>query len=168
MHNFYLLPFIPIFFIIIFYFHNITQLSTICYHKLISYCKISNYSCITKCKNSFNLFKIMFKLTYTTFFILIMQKINKFNIKHLHDNIYSVQFVIGGKIYKIFIQHSKNPSNILQIIDQHDNDVTNDIEPIFNTNIFVPCLKDFNLTELTIMDSMGDDHTLTQNDKFDI
>ena len=30
------------------------------------------------------------------------------------------------------------------------------------------CLKDVNLTELTIMDSMGDDHTLTQNDKFDI
>ena len=97
-----------------------------------------------------------------------MQTLNKFNIKHFQDNIYTVEFVIGGKIYKIFIQHDKNPSNILQIIDQSNQDLTNELSPIFNVKIITPTLEDLNLSELTIMDSMGEDHVLNKNDKLAI
>ena len=136
--------------------------------RLIINCNSAKNNCIKKCTNTCSLIYLCFTLFYNTIFILFMQKINKFNINMIDNNIYSVQFVIGSKIYKIFIKHNREPSNILQIIDQSDQDVTNELTPIFNVESITPTLSDFGFSELTIMDSMGDDHILTKNDKLTI
>ena len=61
-------------------------------------CKSYYNNRIKKIRNTLSMCSLCLSLFYNTLMILIMQTLNKFNIKHFQDNIYTVEFVIGGKI----------------------------------------------------------------------
>ena len=153
--------------LIIFIYLNWQTLSELTHrytHQLTHTC-CKNTTICKKLNNFYICSKLLIMLFFNTIFILFMQRINKFNIKQISKNIYSVKFTIGGKIYQLYLEHSKAPSNILQIVDDSDQDVTTQIESIINLKPIIPTIKDLGFKELTIMDSMGDDHTLHENDK---
>ena len=130
------------------------------------YGKIKNYRQIMKHANikiNYNMFRMVFMLLWQAAILIISQWFNK-NVENIGKNKYQVQFCIGGKIYKIIIKHQKGPSNILQIVDNNDNDITNKIEPYL---IFVPQ----NITpgelcydNITVMYSDGTDKKYEKND----
>ena len=130
------------------------------------YEKIKNYRQIMKHANikiNYNMFRMVFMLLWQAAILIISQWFNK-NVENIGKNKYQVQFCIGGKIYKIIIKHQKGPSNILQIVDNNDNDITNKIEPYL---IFVPQ----NITpgelcydNITVMYSDGTDKKYEKND----
>jgi len=163
----YLLPVTTLF--IIFFYINFQTILHIFNNVLFkcrnNYLVTQNKNCIDKCYNKFNFLKFILILAYNTFKILLIQRLNKLTITPISKNIYTVEFVIGGKIYKLYTEHSKSPSNILQIINESDQDITSELEPILNLNYIIPTVKDLGYKELTIMDSNGDDHILSENDK---
>lgn len=121
---------------------------------LISYDKKNNI-----CKLLYIVFSIIFRSLYISF----IQKINR-NVKKLSSKKYEITTIIDGKIYKFFIKPKRGPSNILQIIDDNDNDVTDEIIPYIHNIVINPEILGY--SSLTFNLSNGD--TLIYENNTDI
>tara|TARA_B100000401_G_scaffold436879_1_gene381223 strand:+ start:2137 stop:2634 length:498 start_codon:yes stop_codon:yes gene_type:complete len=106
---------------------------------------------------------IICKLIWLT----LLQKVNNSVIK-LDKNKYLVQFCIKGKWYKEIIHAKSGPSSIVQIIDEDENDVTDEVEPYWN---WLSCsnsdidIKYLQYNSLTFNMDDGDSKILTKDDK---
>lgn len=64
-------------------------------------------------------FGLIFKSMYVTF----IQKLNK-NLKKIDKNTYELSYIINGQLYKLIVKQRKGPKNVIQVIDEEDNDLT--------------------------------------------
>ena len=87
---------------------------------------------MTKNQNICSVIKSAIVIVCKLIWLTLLQKVNNSVIK-LDKNKYLVQFCIKGKWYKQILHTKSGPSSIVQIIDDGENDVTNDVEPFFNT-----------------------------------
>jgi len=114
--------------------------------------------------------KLILNIIYFIFnatWALIVQKFLN-NVEQLGKNKYSVTFIIGGKIYKIMVKHTLEPSPILQIYDKESNDITDQVEPylLYQPQSVSPA--DIDLDEITILYSSGEDKLIGKNEQFTI
>ena len=122
---------------------------------------------MTNHKNIFSVIKSAIFIVCKLIWLTLLQKVNNSVIK-LDKNKYLVQFCIKGKWYKQIIHAKSGPSSIVQIIDQNENDVTEEVEPFYNwlccanKDIDVKYLKYDSL--IFNMDD-GDSKVLTKDDK---
>lgn len=134
------------------------------------------YNRIQKCRElkktmniefNWKMFSTVCWLLWTTFWLMISQKLNK-NVTMIGKNKYKVTFAIGGKLYTTIIKHNKGPSPILQAIDDDQNDITQVIEPyvIFNTEKITPGDLGYNNVSLICHD--GTDVTYNKYDELTI
>ena len=94
--------------------------------------------------------------------LTLVQRFVYKNVKKVDKNKYELFFAIEGKIYRVVLNHRRGPSHILQIIDNDDNDITNKLEPYFNTSMniiteFTPTY--FGYDNLTIETVCGTEKT---------
>ena len=88
---------------------------------------IAGVSCCGLCKS-------LVSVSYEFVKLKFLNWVHGGMVKKIQGNKYEVSFTIGSKIYKCIVKHSKMPSDILQIIDGNDNDITDQFEPFINFN----------------------------------
>jgi hypothetical protein len=93
---------------------------------------INNSVALRGNKSILRVFWSTLTIIFTIMYISICQKLNKTVIK-VDRNYHEITHVINGKLVRILIKTPKGPRNILQIIDQKDEDVTEEIESYFLT-----------------------------------
>lgn len=147
-------------------------LGYVCYHfNIIRNCKSV---CLNKKKRDFirkiGISKILYitcSLLLNAIYIFLSQKLNK-SLIHINNNIYDIQYVVKGQLYKIRFKVPISPSLILLITDEDNNDVTNDILPYigpdnnFHGIKYTP--KSFNKKKLIFETINGDELTFSEDD----
>ena len=71
---------------------------------------------------------ISMKLIIFSLYISFLQKINK-TVKQIDRKTYEISYVINGTLYKLISQVRFGPIPILQIIDDEENDITENVLP---------------------------------------
>tara|TARA_B100001250_G_scaffold230478_1_gene197837 strand:- start:843 stop:1190 length:348 start_codon:yes stop_codon:yes gene_type:complete len=109
--------------------------------------------------------KILFYVGYNGLKILMIQWINQ-NVIHVKDNEYILHFVINGTVYKKYIKVEDDDNPIIQVLTDDDDDVTNEIEPYFNSFYFKRQLtcENLNYKQLTFNTLDGEDTTFKDNE----
>jgi hypothetical protein len=84
---------------------------------------------------------------------------------------YIISYVIRGKLYKIMILPERGPQNILSIIDENYNDITDELAPYFRTNDnmvknFTPSIFKYETLEFSTSDA--DIYTFSKNEDIQI
>ena len=98
----------------------------------------------------------------------LIQKLNK-SVEKIDKNTYEITYTIGARLYKFRTKTQKGMSNILQIIDSDNNDVTELIEPYlgphrdFHNYEYTP--HSFNFKSLTFNFNDGESTTFIEHDK---
>ena len=116
----------------IYFFDGIMNIMYIFFTNIYKYYSLyKNFKNVTK-MSCFSIINKCIKLCYNYAYIRFFSWVNKNVIKKIDKNTYEISFVIGSKVYKIFVNHSREPSDILQIIDENNEDVTDIYEPFFN------------------------------------
>lgn len=102
-------------------------------------------------------------------YITIIQTLNNSVVKKTSSNTYEIRYVLSGKIYKLVVIPKKGPKNVLQVIDDNNQDITNLIVPYlgpaedWHSSKFKPSF--FNRKTLTFNLSSSDDVTFTQDEE---
>jgi hypothetical protein len=118
-------------------------------------------------KSAFKIILSSLKVICQVIWLSLIQRFVYKNVKKIDKNKYELFFGIEGKIYRLVVNHKRGPSHILQIIDNNDNDITNKLEPYFNTsmnivNEFTP--KYFGYDILTIETVCGTERTFKEDE----
>jgi hypothetical protein len=118
-------------------------------------------------KSTFKIILSSIKIISQVIWLTVIQRFVYKNVKKIDKNKYELFFAIEGKIYRVVVNHKRGPSHILQIIDANDNDITNKLEPYFNTSMniideFTP--NYFGYDTLTIETVCGTEHTFKENE----
>ena len=98
----------------------------------------------------------------------LLQKLNK-SVEKIDKNTYEITYTIGARLYKFRTKTQKGMSNILQIIDSENNDVTEIIEPYigphrdFHNFEYTP--HSLSYKTLTFNFNDGESTTFQENDK---
>ena len=101
----------------------------------------------------------------------LIQKLNK-SVEKIDKNTYEITYTIGARLYKFRTKTQKGMSNILQIIDSDNNDVTELIEPYlgphrdFHNYEYTP--HSFNFKSLTFNFNDGESTTFIEHDKISV
>lgn len=129
----------------------------ICYNNYIHYSKKLkklNNLVKTTYSNQFMIIFVMIKMILKMIYIVLWQYLNR-SIAHVGDNRYVISYVISGKLYKFYVTVEKGPSNIIMVLDEDDNDITEDFKMFygpmgnFHGNSHTAC--DFAKKSLTII-----------------
>ena len=95
----------------------------------------------------------------------ILQYINSQFVHKIDRNKYLITFTIGSKLYKTIITHkSIMKDDILQIVDDNDNDVTDFVQPYINFNNITITPQTLNHDNLYIIYSSGQSKYYLSND----
>jgi hypothetical protein len=132
------------------------------YYKL--YRNFKNISGVNCC----GLVKKCSKIAFNYMSIRFFSWINGNLVKKVDKNMYEVSFVIGSKVYKVFVEHSRNPSDILQIVSDGDEDVTELYEPFLNFRYIHLKPSLFKHKNIEIMLSDGDSKEYGEEDLIEI
>ena len=115
---------------------------------------------IAKDKSDIYMIGIMFSTIITVGYIMfisyIQTFITSFCIKEISKNTYELELFVKNKLLKFRVKIPRGPSQILQILDNNNNDITKEIEPYLNTNIVDIHLEDINKEEIQILFGNGD------------
>ena len=90
-------------------------------------------------------------------------------VKKIGNNTYAVNYVVNGRIYTMVVVPKKGPRDILQIIDECNNDVTDIIGPYTGPNedwhlrVYKPSF--FSKKSLTFNRSNCEEITFTENEE---
>jgi hypothetical protein len=87
----------------------------------------------TSQKNKLTIIIVSLKLIFQAIWISFLQSKNK-TIKKLNKNKYELTYIIEGKLYKLVVNVTRGPSPVLQVINNHNNDVTSQIIPYIGPN----------------------------------
>jgi hypothetical protein len=117
----------------------------------------------------FNSIKLLLHMIYINF----IQYMNNTVVKHNNNNTYILTYTIKGKLYKNIIKPIRGPNPIIQVINNKDEDVTEQILPYigprndWNNNNIKPSF--FEYDSLTFELSNGKEISFAKNDilKFD-
>jgi hypothetical protein len=94
------------------------------YYRLINLKKLVSTQYKTPIMIIYKSICLIFQLMYSNFLNYMNNMVQK---KDAKTNI--VKFVIGGKLFSLLISSKLGPEEILQIIDENDNDITNELLP---------------------------------------
>lgn len=101
-------------------------------------------------------------------YISFIQYMNN-TVKKIGNNTYAVNYVVNGRIYTMVVVPKKGPRDILQIIDECNNDVTDIIGPYTGPNedwhlrVYKPSF--FSKKSLTFNRSNCEEITFTENEE---
>ena len=127
---------------------------------------IKNYQLVKFKTPKLKVLRLSFKIVLRVIYISIIQKLNK-NIKKISKNKYELTYSINGLIYKYRFKITRGPSKILQVIDDKNNDVTQNIVsyagPSYNFHNIKYTPEDFNKNELTFNLHNGNSLTFGKN-----
>ena len=105
------------------------------------------------CNTKMKIFYLSIIIILKALYLSILQKLNN-SLKKIDNNTYELSYTISGNIYKMIIIPNRGPSNVLQIIDDNYEDVTDFIMPYLgpkenwhNSSMFTPSF--FNKKSLT-------------------
>jgi hypothetical protein len=118
-----------------------------------------------KSKVVFKICSILSKTLFSYFYLRTFQYFNS-SVKQLDKNLFEVQYIVKGKLYKMLVKPNKGPCPVLQIVDQNLEDVTDIILPYFGPSYNWKHaqeidLKHLNVTSLTFEFSDGTNSTVT-------
>lgn len=123
--------------------------------------KYMNKVLTTKQANRIQLYKTLLKLFLKTCTFMAFQRFSHKNVIRVAKNTYNVSFAIGSNLYTIQIKCKGGPSNVIQIIDENDNDITDIISPFINfsenTEIIIPTLESLGYKSATYNMATGDE-----------
>jgi hypothetical protein len=68
-----------------------------------------------------------------SYYLSFIQIINNSVIK-LDKNTYEVSYIVNEKLYKMIVSHSKGPPIILCILNENEDNITDEITPYFGPN----------------------------------
>ena len=117
-----------------------------------------------KAKILYGCLVIILKALYISF----IQYMNS-SIKKIGNNTYEINYVVNGRIYTMVVIPKKGPRDILQIIDECNNDVTDIIGPYTGPNedwhlrVYKPSF--FSKKSLTFNRSNCEEITFTENEE---
>ena len=80
-----------------------------------------------------SVYLISIKMILQAIYLSFIQYLNN-SVRKLDKNTYEVEYIIGGKIYKMIVIPKKGPNNILYILDENNNDLTDFILPYYGPN----------------------------------
>jgi hypothetical protein len=135
--------------------------------------KINRLFLIKRKLNEKNIYisNIIKSVLYTVYLVCkhsLLQKLNQ-SVEKIDKNTYEITYSIGARLYKFRTKTQKGMSNILQIIDSDNNDVTELIEPYigphrdFHNCEYTPHLLNFK--SLTFNFNDGESTTFIEHDK---
>lgn len=151
----------------IYFFDGIMNLMYILFTNIYKYYSLyKNFKNVTK-MSCFSILSKCFKLCYNYATVRFFSWVNGNVIRKIDRNLYEVSFVIGSKVYKMFVNHSREPSDILQIIDENNEDVTEIYEPFFNYTYIQISPEQFGHDNIEIMYSDGESKEYKKNEKLD-
>ena len=107
---------------------------------------------------------IIMKALYISF----IQHMNS-SIKKIGNNTYEINYVVNGRMYTMVVVPKKGPRDIIQVIDECNNDVTDIIAPYtgpnedWHTRVFKPSF--FSKKSLTFNRSNCEEITFTENEE---
>jgi hypothetical protein len=84
-------------------------------------------------KTTFSVYSVSLEMVLKTLYISFLQYMNT-SVTKLDKNTYEIDYVVGGKLYRMIAIPKKGPCPILQIRDEYDNDITNRILPYYGPN----------------------------------
>lgn len=84
-------------------------------------------------ENLISVYGISIKMIIQALYLALIQYLNNY-VKKLDKNTYLVEYIIGGKIYKMIVLPKRGPNTILQIRDHTEKDITDEILPYFGPN----------------------------------
>lgn len=115
------------------------------------------------------IFYISLKLLVKSMYIYLCQLLNKSVVK-LNLDMYEVNYVIRGKLYKVIVKPKRGYDNILQVIDENSNDVTSNVLSYHGPNRnwhgmnYTPEMLGYK--SLTFMTIDCTEHTFEKNEVF--
>lgn len=123
----------------------------------------------TRHRNWIMIIFISIKLLLKSFYIYLCQLLNKTVVKISLDT-YEVSYVIRGKLYKIIVKPRRGSDNILQIIDDNNDDVTNNVLSYHGPNRnwhgieYTPGMLGYDSLTFLTLDCM--EYSFSKNDVF--
>ena len=76
---------------------------------------------------------VSLSIIFKSYYLSFIQTINNSVIK-LDKNTHEVSYIINGKLYKMVVSHPKGPAIILSILNENEDNVTDEIIPYFGPN----------------------------------
>jgi hypothetical protein len=89
------------------------------------------------------------------------------SVKKLDKHTYEVEYVVGGKIYRMIVIPKRGPPHIIQATDQDGRDITDNLLPYYGPNYdwhsihFIP--QFFNCDRITFILSDGSEKTFEEH-----
>ena len=128
----------------------------------------SNYQIFHRIKNTWKIVRITALMSWQIIRRSIIQRITNNMIK-LDNHTYIIEYILHGRRYKTIISHFyKGPCPILMILDDEENDVTNQILPLMGPNYDFGGHKItprwFKFTNLALYLSNGDVKTFSSDE----
>jgi hypothetical protein len=126
---------------------------------------------VTNCRYSFVLFWLGVQIVAQTAYISLLQRLNRSVVK-LDKNTYRVSYAINGICYNMIVKPKRGPKRIIQVIDQNDNDITEQIQAYmgpmenFHGTVFTPAF--FNADIITVSLDTGDEQTFSRDQTINI
>jgi hypothetical protein len=118
-----------------FLFYKIDAHKIICENvkrKYIKWQKINNLVS-SHHKDLISIYRISIKMIFQALYLALIQYLNN-SVTKIDKNTYLVEYVVGGKVYKMIVLPKKGPSPIIQIRDHNEKDITDYILPYFGPN----------------------------------
>lgn len=82
----------------------------------------------TNLRTTFTIIWISLCMVVKAMYITLCQKLNK-SVHKIGKNLYEIRYVIEGRMYRMLVAPKRGPTRILQVIDEDDNDITDEVLP---------------------------------------
>jgi hypothetical protein len=84
-------------------------------------------------KDLISIYGISIKMIFQALYLAFTQYLTN-SVKKLDKNVYLVEYIIGGKVYKMIVMPKRGPNPVVQIRDENEDDITDNIIPYFGPN----------------------------------
>lgn len=122
------------------YLARATDFFLVVYHKVKETCsRLKSLRGLVSTRYS-SLFVILFymaKMIFLTWWVNLLQYLNN-NVAR-EGKLYRISYSINGKLYKMYVTPIRGPDTVLAIIDEGDEDVTEDIAPFLRAQKSIMC-----------------------------
>ena len=126
-------------------------------------------SIVAKDKSYYDLFIMGFSTVLSAFYMIFVSRIqtfiNSFCMKEVSKNVFEIQLFVRNRLIKFRVKIKRGPSDILQVLDKENKDITKDVEPYVSFIIKDVSVKDLGYNEFDIYTSDGDVKSLTEDNK---
>jgi phage anti-repressor protein len=96
----------------------------------------------TQHTSMFSILRISVYILGQAIYYMVINDINR-TVKKINKNQYEITYVVAGKVHKLISNIKRGPKKVLQIIDENNEDVTDEIEPYIGPS------EDFHKTYVT-------------------